>query len=159
MPRAHAKQPPTHPSGKGAAAPARKEQRDGKPGGGEAGTAQGEKNRRFPFRKLADIEGEIFQRESRIERLNEELGDQATFRDGGRVRTLKQELAEQQSALEEALRALGRSQRNELVGGRIVKFGVRWLATAFQDPRRTVSCGTGRIKKRRQAAALQSAVT
>ncbi len=67
--------------------------------GGETGTAQRDKKRRFPYRKLSDIEGEIFQRESRIEQLNEELGDQATFRDGGRVRALKQELAEQQSAL------------------------------------------------------------
>ena len=71
----------------------------GTPGGGETGTAQREKKRRFPFRKLSDIEGEIFQRESRIEQINEELADQATFRDGGRVRALKQELADQQSAL------------------------------------------------------------
>ena len=71
----------------------------GKNGGGETSTAQRNKKRRFPYRKLADIEGEIFQRESRIEQLNEELGDQATFRDGGRIRAIKQELAEQQSAL------------------------------------------------------------
>ena len=45
------------------------------------------------------IEGEIFQRESRIEQINEELADQATFREGGRVRAIRQELAEQQSAL------------------------------------------------------------
>ena len=67
--------------------------------GGETGTAQRNKKRRFPYRKLSDIEGEIFQRESRIEQLNEELADQATFRDGGRVRAIKQELADQQSAL------------------------------------------------------------
>ena len=67
--------------------------------GGETGTVQRKKNRRFPFRKLSDIEGEIFQRESRIEQINEELADQATFREGGRARALKQELADQQSAL------------------------------------------------------------
>ena len=39
----------------------------GKKGGGESGTAEREKARRFPYRKLADIEGEISQRESRIE--------------------------------------------------------------------------------------------
>ena len=71
----------------------------GKPDGGQTGTAQRKKHRRFPYRKLSDIEGEIFQRESRIEQINEELADQATFRDGGRVRALKQELADQQSAL------------------------------------------------------------
>jgi ATP-binding cassette subfamily F protein 3 len=74
-------------------------QKNGKPRGGETGTAERSKKRRFPFRKLSDIEAEIFQRESRIEQLNEELRDQATFRDGGRVRAIKQELAEQQSAL------------------------------------------------------------
>ena len=67
--------------------------------GGETVAAPRSKKRRFPYRKLSDIEGEIFQRETRIEQLNEELGDQATFRDGGRVRALKQELADQQSAL------------------------------------------------------------
>jgi ATP-binding cassette subfamily F protein 3 len=92
----HAKQA----AGKGAAAGARKEQHGGKGNNnGESGTAQGSKKRRFPYRKLSDIEGEIFQRESRIAQLNEELGDGATFRDGGRIRTLKQELADQQSAL------------------------------------------------------------
>ena len=92
----HAKQA----AGKGPAAGARKEQHGGKGNNnGESGTAQGSKKRRFPYRKLSDIEGEIFQRESRIAQLNEELGDGATFRDGGRIRTLKQELADQQSAL------------------------------------------------------------
>jgi ATP-binding cassette subfamily F protein 3 len=65
------------------------------------GAAQGEKNkkRRFAYRKVSDIEADIFQRESRIEQLNEEMSDQATYRDGGRVRAIKQELSEQQSAL------------------------------------------------------------
>jgi ATP-binding cassette, subfamily F, member 3 len=92
--KSQAKQP-QH-AGKGSAA-ARKQEQEKR--GGDTGTAQREKKRRFPYRKLADIEGEIAQRESRIEELGEEMGDQATFRDGGRVRALKQELAEQQSAL------------------------------------------------------------
>ncbi len=90
----HSKQAPQRTAGKGGVAAARKDA-----GGGETATAQRNKKRRFPYRKLADIEGEIFQRESRIEQINEELSDQATFRDGGRVRALKQELADQQSAL------------------------------------------------------------
>ena len=102
--KSHAKQPPQQASGKTAAAGAGKDPRGGKQGvgkqsGGETGTAQRDKKRRFPYRKLTDIEGEIFQRESRIEQLNEELADQATFRDGGRIRALKQELADQKSAL------------------------------------------------------------
>ncbi len=93
--QSHVKQSSKHASGKAGSAQAGKEER----GDGETTTAQRSKKRRFPYRKLADIEGEIFQRESRIEQINEELGDQATFRDGGRIRALKQELAEQQSAL------------------------------------------------------------
>ncbi len=105
----HAKSHGKHASGKSAATAARKEAGAGKEGGGkkpdgkhggiETGTVQHKKNRRFPFRKLSDIEGEIFQRESRLEQLNEELVDQATFRDGSRVRAIKQELADQRSAL------------------------------------------------------------
>ena len=102
--KSHAKQSPKHASGKSAAVGAGKDQPGGEQGGGEqgggqTGTAQRDKKRRFPYRKLSDIEGEIFQRESRIEQLNEELADEATFRDGGRVRAIKQELADQQSAL------------------------------------------------------------
>jgi len=67
--------------------------------GGTAAAVQRSKNRRFPYRKLSDIEADIFQRESRIEQLNEEMGDRATFSDGNRIRAIKQELTEQQSAL------------------------------------------------------------
>jgi ATP-binding cassette, subfamily F, member 3 len=95
--KSRAKQPPQA-IGKSAAAAAQKEPAGAKHGG-EAGTAQREKKRRFPFRKVTEIEGEIAQRESRIEQLGEELGDQDTFRDGKRVRALKQELVDQQSAL------------------------------------------------------------
>jgi ATP-binding cassette subfamily F protein 3 len=72
---------------------------DGTANGDGAAHGNKTKKRRFPYRKVADIEADIFQRESRIEQLNEEMGDQATYRDGGRVRAIKQELAEQQSAL------------------------------------------------------------
>lgn len=68
-------------------------------GNGNAAAAPRPKKRRFPYRKLADIEADIFQRESRVQQLNEELVDEATFRDGGRVRAIKQEMAQQQSAL------------------------------------------------------------
>ena len=62
-------------------------------------TAPNNKKRHFPYRKLSDIEADIFQRKSRIEQLNEELADGGTFRDGGRIRAIKQEMTEQQSAL------------------------------------------------------------
>jgi ATP-binding cassette subfamily F protein 3 len=67
--------------------------------GSSQASKNGDKKRRFPYRKVSDIEADIFQRESRIELLTEEMGDQATFRDGGRVRAIKKEIAEQQSAL------------------------------------------------------------
>jgi ATP-binding cassette subfamily F protein 3 len=88
-----------HASTKGAVAESGKGHRGGTKGGSQTGTAQGEKKRRFPYRKLSEIEGEIAQRESRIAQVSEELGDGSTFRDGGRIRALKQELADQQSAL------------------------------------------------------------
>jgi ATP-binding cassette, subfamily F, member 3 len=96
--KARAKQPPRHGADKSGAQATRNGDRDGKPHC-DAGAAKQNKRRRFPYRKLSDIEGEIFQRESRIEQLNEELGDPATIRDGMRVRALKQELADQQSSL------------------------------------------------------------
>jgi ATP-binding cassette subfamily F protein 3 len=70
-----------------------------RPNGDGATQSDKNKKRRFPYRKVADIEADIFQRESRVEQLNEEMSDGATYRDGGRVRAIKQELAEQQSAL------------------------------------------------------------
>ncbi len=72
---------------------------DGKSNGDGAARRDKNKHRRFPYRKVSDIEADIFQRETRIEELNEEMGDQATYRDGGRVRAIKQEITEQQLAL------------------------------------------------------------
>ncbi len=85
--------------GKRGTQPPRKPESVGKKGSGEAATAQRKNNRSFPFRKLTDIEADIFQRESRIEQLTEEMADPGATRDGGRVRQLKQELLDQQSAL------------------------------------------------------------
>ena len=81
--QSHSKQAPLRTADKGGVSAAQKDA-----SGGETATAQRNEKRRFPYRKLSDIEGEIFQRESRIEQINEEMSDQATFRDGGRVRAL-----------------------------------------------------------------------
>lgn len=60
----------------------------------------GEKRKRkFPYRKVADLEKEIFDRETRIEQLHQEMASPEALRDGVRVRTLQQELSAQQSAL------------------------------------------------------------
>jgi len=55
--------------------------------------------RRFPYRKTADLEAEILQRESRLEEIHALLAQSETHRDGERVRLLKAEIDEQRQAL------------------------------------------------------------
>ena len=58
------------------------------------------RKRKFPFRKVADIEAEIFERETRVGELNQELTREDTYRDGDRVRQIKIEIAQQQQSLQ-----------------------------------------------------------
>ncbi len=61
---------------------------------------QGERRRRrFPYRKVADIEAEIHQRESRIHELHASLAAPEVVRDGGRVKAIQAEVSEHQAAL------------------------------------------------------------
>ena len=55
--------------------------------------------RRFPFRKVADIEDEIFMRETSVQRLQDELAQGDTHCDGDRVRRLNSDIVEHQEAL------------------------------------------------------------
>ena len=55
---------------------------------------------RFPYRKLEDLEREIFDREARLEELHALLADPETLRDGDRVRQTKAGIADQQEKLE-----------------------------------------------------------
>jgi ATP-binding cassette subfamily F protein 3 len=57
------------------------------------------RKRRFPYRKAGDIEREILERESRIEELHAELATGEVHRDGARVRAIREELEQQQTAL------------------------------------------------------------
>ena len=57
--------------------------------------------RRFPYRKVADIERDIFQRETRLEQLNADLADPETLRNGQRVRQIKEQIAQQQELLQQ----------------------------------------------------------
>ena len=57
------------------------------------------RKRRFPYRKVADLEQEIHERESAIEHINEALIDPAVLRNGEQVRALKLELSTQQETL------------------------------------------------------------
>ena len=57
------------------------------------------RKRRFPYRKPAEIEAEIAQREARIQELHAALTDPQVLRDGPRVKEIKAELDQQQAAL------------------------------------------------------------
>ncbi|MBX7167778.1 MAG: ABC-F family ATP-binding cassette domain-containing protein [Pirellulales bacterium] len=57
------------------------------------------KKRQFPYRKVAEIEAEIAQREGRIQAIHDALADPDTLRQGAKVRELNAELLEQQAAL------------------------------------------------------------
>ncbi len=58
------------------------------------------RKRRFPYRKLADLEAEIHQREDSIEQLHNALTDPQLLRDGRRVKQATAELAQQKKELE-----------------------------------------------------------
>ena len=59
----------------------------------------GRRKRKFPYRKVADIEAEIAEREARIEELHAALADPQVLRDGQQVKQIKAELEDQQAAL------------------------------------------------------------
>ena len=58
------------------------------------------RKRRFPYRKVEDLEAELLQQETRLEQLHAALALPETHRDGDRVRQIKAELSEVQEALE-----------------------------------------------------------
>jgi ATP-binding cassette subfamily F protein 3 len=53
--------------------------------------------RRFPFRKVRDLEDEILGRETCIEKLQRELAEPSVVRDGERVRQIKAQIEEEQA--------------------------------------------------------------
>ena len=57
------------------------------------------KKRRFPFRKVADLEQEIFDRETSLEELHGRLSEGDTHRDGELVRRITEEISRQKEAL------------------------------------------------------------
>lgn len=58
------------------------------------------KKRKYPYRKVVDIEDEIFIRETRLEELQKDLMDPKVLRDGERVKATQQEIEEEQEALQ-----------------------------------------------------------
>ncbi len=57
------------------------------------------RKRRFPYRKVGEIESEIFDRESSLEDLHAALADPATHRDADRVRQVKSDIRDHQERL------------------------------------------------------------
>ncbi|HYW80213.1 MAG TPA: ABC-F family ATP-binding cassette domain-containing protein [Thermoguttaceae bacterium] len=55
--------------------------------------------RRFPYRKVSDLEEEIFEREVSLKELQDQLALGETHRDGERVRSIMAEISEQEDAL------------------------------------------------------------
>lgn len=66
--------------------------------GQTTGTAR--RRRRFPYRKVADIEQEISQREARVAELHAALADPEILRSGPRVKAAHEELQEMTTALQ-----------------------------------------------------------
>jgi ATP-binding cassette, subfamily F, member 3 len=81
-----------------AAPPSRSQSRGGKPTAADGdGTVR--RKRKFPYRKLADIEADIHQREDRIESLHAALADPDVLRDGRRVKQTTAELEQTKQEL------------------------------------------------------------
>ncbi|MBN1395394.1 MAG: ABC-F family ATP-binding cassette domain-containing protein [Pirellulales bacterium] len=58
------------------------------------------RKRRFPYRKVQDLEEEIAERQATLHRLEEELIDPAVLRDGQKVRQIKAQIDQQRLELE-----------------------------------------------------------
>ncbi|MGE0609632.1 MAG: ABC-F family ATP-binding cassette domain-containing protein [Pirellulales bacterium] len=65
----------------------------------ESGGKSGKPKRRFPYRKVADIEAEIFGHETELATLQEQLLQPDVLRNGTRVKQIQAEIATHQAAL------------------------------------------------------------
>jgi ATP-binding cassette subfamily F protein 3 len=79
--------------------PSPAQQRQDKSHKGAKEAAQSAKKRRFPYRKVADLEDEIFERETCIKDLQNELTQPETLRNGDRVRQIKLQIEQEQATL------------------------------------------------------------
>ncbi|MGN6544527.1 MAG: ABC-F family ATP-binding cassette domain-containing protein [Aureliella sp.] len=66
---------------------------------GTATASKGKRKRKFPYRKVADLEADILQAETGIEELMQRLSDPQVLRDGRLVKDVQQQLAEQEGRL------------------------------------------------------------
>ena len=65
----------------------------------ESGRKADKRKRRFPYRKVSDLEDEIFIRETLVHEFQEELALPDTLRNGDRVKSVMAKIAEEQEAL------------------------------------------------------------
>ncbi len=65
----------------------------------KSGGAKAKRQWRFPYRKPAEIESEIIERESRVEQLQTELVSPEVLRDGRRVKEVQAAIADEQQAV------------------------------------------------------------
>ncbi|HTN75095.1 MAG TPA: ABC transporter C-terminal domain-containing protein, partial [Pirellulaceae bacterium] len=65
----------------------------------ESATSKPKRKRKYPYRKVPEIEAEIAQREQRIEAIHLALASPEVLRDGEKVKQAKNELDEHQLAL------------------------------------------------------------
>jgi ATP-binding cassette subfamily F protein 3 len=72
-----------------------------KPRARDDGDGAPRRKRRFPYRKVEDLEAEILERETRIEDYQVQLSTEAVVRSGERTRELREALESEQSALAE----------------------------------------------------------
>jgi ATP-binding cassette subfamily F protein 3 len=62
-------------------------------------SAKERRKRKYPYRKVPEIEAEIAERESRIDELHQLFASEEVIRDGSRIKQLKAELEEHEVAL------------------------------------------------------------
>jgi len=86
-----------HRQGAGELSPGGRKGRDDSSQVRQSGTRR---RRRFPYRKVADLEEEIFERETAVEQLHHRLSLGETQRNADRVRQIQAEIAEHQESLQ-----------------------------------------------------------
>ena len=62
---------------------------------------QEKRKRKFPFRKVSDIEDEIFIRETRLQTLNEDILKPENLRDGVKMKALQEEIRAEEDAIKQ----------------------------------------------------------
>ncbi|MGD0383789.1 MAG: ABC-F family ATP-binding cassette domain-containing protein [Thermoguttaceae bacterium] len=92
-------QPKSGKAGQKSGKPSKKEARHSCLASSDKSSKKPAKKRRFPFRKVSDLEDEIFIRETLVQEFQKELAQPETQRNGDRVRSITAKIAEEQESL------------------------------------------------------------